>query len=376
MKPIQSLEIKGYRGIEKFNLEPKKINIFVGRNNTGKSSVLEATTLVATSSKGYVDALGKDILENFVKRKKWNLGYFIKIGHEGCRIRATMPPNKIDVTMKYVEEGLPEELVEKAKPLLERYVELHASSRVHQYFRDPYFRERKERPDIFDRDRYTQLRETAYRELIKQPKLFISTSLTGDVSIALHSEKEILPSRGTPSNIVFVGTDYGISLKDLHDALLPTSKFSLIMDSVRKDLEYLADVRTLEEEIFVYLRGVDRPVPLSLMGEGFIEVLRIAFVSALARGGIAVLEEPENHLHPGFMELTSRYLAKAAQKDKIQLFISTHSLEFLKYILKEAKEDTCIIRMHGEGSPVDYEVMDGEEALQESEDMGLDLRGI
>ena len=40
------------------------INILVGRDNSGKSSVLEAIALVVSSLNGYRDALGMDIFRD------------------------------------------------------------------------------------------------------------------------------------------------------------------------------------------------------------------------------------------------------------------------------------------------------------------------
>jgi AAA15 family ATPase/GTPase len=381
LAPLRSLKIVGYRGIEKFKLEPKKINVFVGRNNTGKSSVLEAATLLATSSTGYLDALGKDILNRFAARKNWNLKYFIKIGHKGCKIEGTIPtrPRRIAISMKYATKGIPTGFIEKSTPLLDRYAITTSAKFYRRRIVAPRTREIEERRKLAETEMAERemAYENAFRNIMNQPKLFILNSVRNNVDIALPSDEEVL--RSSPeirSNTIFIGTDYEVGLKDLHDNLLPTSDFSPTMESVRKDLPYLADIRSLGEEIFVYKRKAGEPIPIPLMGEGFIEVLRIVFISALARGGTVVLEEPENHLHPGFMNLTAKYLVDAVQKNKIQLFISTHSTEFLKYLLEKAKEDICVIRMHGAGSPEDYEVLSGREAVEESEKMGLDLRGV
>ncbi|MEM0441130.1 MAG: AAA family ATPase [Candidatus Caldarchaeum sp.] len=59
---INRLTVKNFRGIGKLDLATKPINIFVGRDNTGKSSVLEAVTIAATAPTGYTDALNVDLL--------------------------------------------------------------------------------------------------------------------------------------------------------------------------------------------------------------------------------------------------------------------------------------------------------------------------
>jgi predicted ATP-dependent endonuclease of OLD family len=41
MVHINSIDIQGYKGIESISIDPKQINIITGRNNTGKTSILE-----------------------------------------------------------------------------------------------------------------------------------------------------------------------------------------------------------------------------------------------------------------------------------------------------------------------------------------------
>ena len=43
---IDNIKIEGYRAIEKLEISPKRINIFVGANNSGKSSILEFLSLL------------------------------------------------------------------------------------------------------------------------------------------------------------------------------------------------------------------------------------------------------------------------------------------------------------------------------------------
>ena len=43
---IKNVEITGYKGISHLKFSPKKINILVGKNNTGKTSVLQAIDLL------------------------------------------------------------------------------------------------------------------------------------------------------------------------------------------------------------------------------------------------------------------------------------------------------------------------------------------
>lgn len=54
-------------------------------------------------------------------------------------------------------------------------------------------------------------------------------------------------------------------------------------------------------------------------------------------GGLALLEEPETHLHPGAIRQAARAIHAAAGRD-IQVALSTHSLELIDALLAEVPE--------------------------------------
>jgi len=68
-KKIESITIEGFRGICRACIEDLTyLNIFVGKNNTGKSSLLEAIYLISCRDKH--DVLGRIPLEYVVKRRE------------------------------------------------------------------------------------------------------------------------------------------------------------------------------------------------------------------------------------------------------------------------------------------------------------------
>ena len=47
---INEVEISGFKGIPQIIINPKQINLLVGKNNTGKTSILEAINSVIESN--------------------------------------------------------------------------------------------------------------------------------------------------------------------------------------------------------------------------------------------------------------------------------------------------------------------------------------
>ena len=60
---IKRLEIENFRGISKGKIEGfSQLNIFIGKNNSGKSTILEALAIV----------LNYEMLQHIVKRREWH----------------------------------------------------------------------------------------------------------------------------------------------------------------------------------------------------------------------------------------------------------------------------------------------------------------
>ncbi|MDW8063977.1 MAG: AAA family ATPase [Candidatus Caldarchaeum sp.] len=369
---IDRLTIENYRGISKMELEAKPINVFVGRNNTGKSSVLEAITLAATSPTGYGDALGQNLLGPILQKSMDGL-YIIRIGNEKGVIRIDTKGSKyFQVEFHYLETGLPKEYLETCEDLIDRIAEEMAE-------RD--FRYRRSRRFDYERLLQEEIDKTT-RTIINYPKLVIvaisgeiSKSSTKSLIILSKTFGPIREDRVLPSSLFFVGTGYKPRTIDLYNRALQLGMLSPLLQTLRKEIQYFEDLRTISDVLYVSMTGLERPLPIAMIGDGFEALLKTAMVSTVARGGTLVLEEPETNLHPGFMEITTSYLVKNASESETQMFISTHSMEFLESLLEKGPELTQVVRMYLIKGEIDYEVLSGDEALHERKELLMDLRG-
>jgi len=81
----------------------------------------------------------------------------------------------------------------------------------------------------------------------------------------------------------------------------------------------------------------DYSVPLDSQGDGARAALRILMVLSILKGTMLMLEEPECFQHPGSLERFSAALCKLAKNQEVQLVISTHSSECVGSFLRAAK---------------------------------------
>ena len=144
---------------------------------------------------------------------------------------------------------------------------------------------------------------------------------------------------------------------------------------------YFEDIRKTDEGLQIFLKNQSTPLPISSMGDGFSSLLKLTFMNSLADEGVIILEEPEVSLHPGFIYILCEAILNNSKES--QFFISTHSMDFIRALLKVVRwggriDDIQIIRMHTrlEIQSPDIEILNGDDAINEIEEIGRDLRGI
>ena len=174
-------------------------------------------------------------------------------------------------------------------------------------------------------------------------------------------------------------TEMGI--EELHDTIIEKKMdkdFDSIIGFIKEKINYIEDIRRTEEEIYVKVSG--NYMPLSTMGDGFKELLRLSFILALAKGGTVLLEEPETSLHPGFLDIIAETIVKSSEHT--QIFLTTHNLELLYKILEKSAElekidELDVIRMYRKrykSEKVFIESISGNDAMERIDKIGEDLR--
>ena len=90
-------------------------------------------------------------------------------------------------------------------------------------------------------------------------------------------------------------------------------------------------------------------LPVGHSGDGVYAAVRTALELAVIWDGVALLEEPEAHLHPAAMALVARAIVNAVRSGT-QVVLTTHSLEFLDCLLDESEGEPddflALFRVH------------------------------
>jgi AAA15 family ATPase/GTPase len=115
--------------------------------------------------------------------------------------------------------------------------------------------------------------------------------------------------------------------------------------------------------------------PLYIFGDGIKRVLGIAMnVLTLRNGGVLLIDEIETSIHKSILGDAFRWLLKLCTVNKIQLFITTHSLEAVDAILgaSDSVDDLAAFRLKSQQeSPQRFT---GDLLQRLRFDRGLDMR--
>jgi predicted ATP-dependent endonuclease of OLD family len=367
MAPIEKLVIDGYRGIDHFEYKPNMINILVGRNNTGKSSILEVAAITYTAPTGFQDRLGNNIFEKIIERKGWeNLEYFINLNKKDKELKLTAVKNETEISVSATYKERNKEVTEHA--VIDLVAEYYDKLYGYMYLENVLKRSLK------------SIEETPKEKVTKAIRgtiLFGQISPSNNYFVALPDDKKILMRVSITSDLIFYCHQFEekFDIKYLHDILLPTAKMHQSLSYLRRHMPYFNDLRSDGQKIWIYFENLQQPLPLSMIGDGMRETIRLLFIASLIQGGVLLIEEPENNLHPGLYEVVAERFVEVARQDRTQVFLSTHNLEFAEKLLRGGEELVNVVRLYRVKDELAYEVLSHGEALEELDELRIDLRG-
>jgi len=318
---IETLTIEGFRRFEQYRLEGiRRVNLLVGRNNCGKSTVLEAVRLLASS-------FDTDVLNDVCTRR----GEVVTVpGENGDR---RLP------VLAHLFHG--HELVAGAcfhiKSVNERHelkvamLDAHGDEVVDQSIRDR-------------RAEFAQLvgqlpRLLAQVVVDKQecPKRAVPVTQEGGFSPGLAGR-----SRAPLANVRLVtpevllpkamGTmwDHVVTASRKARVVKPLSDLVPGIDDLHFSLRHLAvDHRDLGG-VEVHVAGEDKFLPLGNFGEGLYRLLALSLsIAATDEDGTLLIDEIDTGLHYSIMEDLWRLVIHQAVAHDIQVFATTHSRDCL-----------------------------------------------
>lgn len=351
MKPkIDSLTIERFRVFRQLQINGLgRVNLITGRNNTGKSSILEALHILAFGASPLVinnilryreEDIGESEestrnIDNEGVLKLFNLFHgfpqlsdksqVIVISSEGRQPSMRLTLEVTWVSEERGQEGQPRRLVPLQRSLFGEgdgipalVVETNGEQRI---FTSDYFRRNQYRMRPFRSDFVNEF---------NLPCVFVS-SYGGEYT--------------APLGVLWDK----IALSDLEKDVVEALKI------IDPEISAISMVGGRQRTAIVRAGNLPRPVPLRSFGDGLNRLFGIILSLVNAKNGILLIDEFENGMHHTVQLDVWRSLFKLSQRLDVQVFATSHSWDAVETFQKAAAEtpgEGVLVRLSRKGDDI------------------------
>jgi len=347
---LSSLRIKNFRLFDELEIPViGRVNLIVGKNNSGKSSVLEALRIFASQGE-------PSTLFSILGSHDENLRFDNPLASNSredvdTSYRHFFPGRNFpdrDGAAIYIGDSSQHSFVQLEHRLFfETFEEFtdEAGDTLRRRKRSPI---EKNSPQLFESD------------ITPEQALFITTKQRSfwldlaDSPMGLRRRFRMSASDTREIPYVYVPTDFitGDQLATMWDRAALTEAENYLLRALRiieQDISGLAFVR--KEEVSSYrdkdesrvaivkIEGHSSPIPLASMGDGMTRLLQLVLSIFSAKGGMLLLDEFENGLHYSVQRKAWDLVLHLAKELDVQIFATTHSNDCINAFSRAATED-------------------------------------
>ena len=320
---IRSIIVKNLRGIKKCVIDDlRDVNIFIGRNGAGKSTILEAIYIASAFANKYDELRNVYKLDYVVQRRggrgSWNSFrdtlWFLKDVDKNIIIELKFSTGN---TLRFT-------LINGVVPPLHVWPILLEVPRKVIY---PY----EEGVVYIGRDSSDRL------VVWNLARGVTESYLDKRFYESIESELEYL------KNVVFLDEKLPIHIiesvvwRKVLDKRLDKPILELIREEYEPEVEGIG-FKPSGEGFTLALMLPSTSVEVDSLGDGAKTALLYAAILSLLKETGVLIEDLENDQHPGGLVTLMRFVLRLAKERKLQLFITTHSIELINIVKKLAED--------------------------------------
>jgi energy-coupling factor transporter ATP-binding protein EcfA2 len=313
---ISKLTIEGFRCFERLEMGGLgRVNLIVGKNNSGKTSVLEALHLLCRDGDPAVvwdlaSRRGETVPRNGMPRKAVDISHFFRRHRlvPGASFRLKAETSKVSFMIEELQE---------AAALNRLYSEddSPASSPFRLKLMIGVSRELAHRTVVLGRD--------------GELRLDFLDDARRNYGLKDEPGRSRLLGPESPTVSSLVSLWGGIALTKDESLVLR------LLRTVAPEIEKIADLGSAVDYTSVPQRGgfrvkldgMDGPVPMGTMGDGVYRMFVLALALASAKGGTLLIDEIDTGLHYTAMTDMWKLVFQAAKEADVQVFATTHSVD-------------------------------------------------
>ena len=169
-------------------------------------------------------------------------------------------------------------------------------------------------------------------------------------------------------------------LREAHACAVKEKRIGEITDFISRHIDpaiekiEMLDIHG-ENRFFVTSKTHDTSIDLTKYGEGLQRIFEIALLLSYCSDGILCIDEIDSAIHKGLLVRFAEFVQRLAAKYNVQLFLSTHSKECIDAFSRTQKEDMmAFVLQKTLDDKVDFRYMEGEELKKLIDIIDLDIR--
>lgn len=172
----------------------------------------------------------------------------------------------------------------------------------------------------------------------------------------------------------------GDLLRTAHAHVVKEKLLDGIVEFIRKYIDdSIAKIELINihghSRFFVSSSKHNQSIDLTKYGEGLQRIFEIALLTAYCRNGILMIDEIDSAIHKGLLQPFADFISHLARTNHVQLFISTHSKECVDaFANTEAEELMAYVMGITPSGDIDYRRIDGARLSTLIESINLDIR--
>lgn len=309
---IKTLHIYRFRGIRECFLEDlRQFNIFLGCNNCGKSSVLDALFLFCGAANPKLN-LTVNTLRNYWGQGKdaMQLNFYRLDTNEPILLEGCYGDTERKLEIFYREKT-------------DEVIDLTAGERS------------KDSGEL--KKTYSLNLHLSQSNGTKEMETDTSIAINGNdltkalVKVDENYKEELRVRYLTPSG------SYG-KIVESFSAILKNKQEGFVIQALQKIEPAIQDMVMVDNHIMVDVGLVQR-IPVEVLGDGIKRVLSIIISIYQSRNGIILIDEIDNGLHYKSMPAMWQAVLYAARKFEVQVFVTTHNIDSLRGLSNVLTED-------------------------------------
>lgn len=350
---LPSFEIQGFRAFEQLKLEKLgRVNLFTGKNNIGKTSLLEALWVYA--NQGSPSILWSLLVDRNESESLSALRIVDRLTDEEIE--------KQFLTIRYLFHGRRED--PRAQIISLGPIGAGKNMLTIEYSLVSGNAENNQLMLIEDND----IEETPALVIklggntvrVRMDRFF--TKRVREPFLSFMENKNIyVPANGLSGGDIgrfWDNITLGTAEKDVLDSLR-------IIEKRIERVNLIGSLRDARDRVpIVKIFDFDQPLPLRSLGEGMNRMFGLALAMVNARGGVLLVDEIESGLHYSVLPDLWRFVFEAAKRLNVQVFATTHSWDCIngfQQAAAQSQDDGVLIRLENKKGKITSTFFDEKE---------------